>query len=44
MADFFDALSDELDEPFGLAQAIAFGLIWVALAIYTWSMFANRKH
>ena len=31
-------------EPFGLAQAIAFGLIWVALAIYTWSMFANRKH
>lgn len=30
-------------EPFGLAQAIAFGLIWVALAIYTWSMFARRK-
>jgi chloramphenicol-sensitive protein RarD len=30
-------------EPFGQAQAIAFGLIWAALALYTWSMFANRN-
>lgn len=26
------------DEPFGTAQAIAFGLIWTALAMYSWSM------
>lgn len=30
-------------EPFGQIQAIAFGLIWAALAIYTWSMFANSR-
>lgn len=30
-------------EPFGQAQAMAFGLIWAALALYTWSMFANRN-
>lgn len=30
-------------EPFGSSQAIAFGLIWAALAIYSWSMFANRN-
>lgn len=30
-------------EPFGRAQAIAFALIWAALALYTWSMFANRR-
>jgi chloramphenicol-sensitive protein RarD len=30
------------DEPFGTAQAIAFALIWAALAVYTWSMFAHR--
>jgi chloramphenicol-sensitive protein RarD len=30
-------------EPFGEAQAMAFALIWAALALYTWSMFANRK-
>jgi chloramphenicol-sensitive protein RarD len=30
-------------EPFGRAQAIAFGLIWVALFIYSWSMFRGRR-
>lgn len=30
-------------EPFGLHQALAFGLIWLALALYSWSMFAHRK-
>jgi chloramphenicol-sensitive protein RarD len=30
-------------EPFGRAQAIAFGLIWTALALYSWSMFKHRK-
>jgi chloramphenicol-sensitive protein RarD len=30
-------------EPFGEVQAMAFALIWAALALYTWSMFANRK-
>ncbi len=29
-------------EPFSTAKAIAFGLIWAALAIYTWSMFRQR--
>ncbi len=29
-------------EPFGLWQGVAFGFIWVALAIYTWSMLAAR--
>ncbi len=29
-------------EPFGGVRAVAFGLIWVALAIYTWSMFWDR--
>lgn len=31
-------------EPFGRTQAIAFGLIWTALAVYSWSMFrASRQ-
>jgi len=30
-------------EPFGGVKAIAFGLIWAALAIYTWSMFATQR-
>jgi chloramphenicol-sensitive protein RarD len=30
-------------EPFGGVRAVAFGLIWAALAIYTWSMFRERK-
>lgn len=30
-------------EPFGGVRAIAFGLIWAALVIYTWSMFSERK-
>lgn len=29
-------------EPFSNERAIAFALIWVALAIYTWSMFSQR--
>lgn len=29
-------------EPFGGVRAAAFGLIWVALAIYSWSMFFGR--
>jgi len=29
-------------EPFSSARAIAFGLIWTALALYSWSMFTNR--
>ena len=29
-------------EPFGTTTAIAFGLIWTALIIYTWSMFFSR--
>jgi chloramphenicol-sensitive protein RarD len=29
-------------EPFGTAQAIAFALIWSALALYTFAMFQNR--
>lgn len=29
-------------EPFSSERAVAFGLIWVALAIYTWSMFSER--
>jgi chloramphenicol-sensitive protein RarD len=31
------------DEPFGTTQAIAFALIWAALAIYSWSMFRGRE-
>ncbi|TKB10918.1 MAG: EamA family transporter RarD [Mesorhizobium sp.] len=31
------------DEPFGTIQAIAFALIWTALAIYSWSMFKGRE-
>jgi chloramphenicol-sensitive protein RarD len=31
------------DEPFGTTQAIAFALIWVALAMYSWSMFRGRE-
>ncbi|AZO33359.1 EamA family transporter RarD [Mesorhizobium sp. M2A.F.Ca.ET.037.01.1.1] len=30
-------------EPFGTTQAIAFGLIWTALAMYSWSMFRGRE-
>ncbi|MBX3595958.1 MAG: EamA family transporter RarD [Rhizobiaceae bacterium] len=29
-------------EPFGMAQAIAFALIWSALALYSFAMFQNR--
>lgn len=29
-------------EPFSLVSAVAFGLIWTALALYSWSMFSNR--
>jgi chloramphenicol-sensitive protein RarD len=29
-------------EPFGVERAIAFGLIWAALIVYTWSAFFNR--
>ncbi|TIT61345.1 MAG: EamA family transporter RarD, partial [Mesorhizobium sp.] len=31
------------DEPFGRTQAIAFALIWAALAMYSWSMFKGRQ-
>ncbi|PBB87612.1 MULTISPECIES: EamA family transporter RarD [unclassified Mesorhizobium] len=31
------------DEPFGTTQAIAFALIWAALAMYSWSMFKARQ-
>jgi len=30
-------------EPFDMTKAIAFGLIWAALAIYTWSMLAASR-
>ncbi len=30
-------------EPFGGVQAVAFGLIWVALFIYSWSMLRSRR-
>lgn len=30
-------------EPFGAAQAMAFALIWLALALYSWSMFAASR-
>lgn len=30
-------------EPFGTTQAIAFALIWIALAMYSWSMFRGRE-
>ncbi|MER8870911.1 EamA family transporter RarD [Mesorhizobium sp. M0814] len=30
-------------EPFGSVQAIAFGLIWAALAMYSWSMFSSAR-
>ena len=30
------------DEPFGRVQAIAFALIWAALALYTFALFFNR--
>ena len=29
-------------EPFSGEKAIAFALIWAALAIYSWSMFSGR--
>jgi len=31
------------EEPFGQARAIAFPMIWAALALYTYSMFRARK-
>lgn len=31
------------DEPFGTARAVAFPMIWAALAIYTFAMFRGRK-
>ncbi|PBB19689.1 EamA family transporter RarD [Mesorhizobium sp. WSM4313] len=31
------------DEPFGTTRAIAFALIWTALAMYSWSMFRGRE-
>jgi chloramphenicol-sensitive protein RarD len=31
------------DEPFSGVRVIAFALIWVALAVYTWSMFFRRS-
>ena len=30
-------------EPFGTARAIAFPMIWAALALYTWSFFAQKR-
>ncbi|MER9437761.1 EamA family transporter RarD [Mesorhizobium sp. M0618] len=30
-------------EPFGTTQAVAFALIWAALAVYSWSMFRGRE-
>lgn len=30
-------------EPFGGVRAVAFGLIWAALVIYTWSIFRSRS-
>lgn len=30
-------------EPFSLWQLVAFALIWTALALYTWTLFAGRK-
>ena len=30
------------DEPFGTTEAVAFALIWAALAMYSWSMFKGR--
>lgn len=31
------------DEPFGTTQAIAFALIWTALAMYSWSMLTTAR-
>ncbi|RWC50138.1 MAG: EamA family transporter RarD [Mesorhizobium sp.] len=31
------------NEPFGTTQAVAFALIWAALAIYSWSMLATAR-
>jgi chloramphenicol-sensitive protein RarD len=30
-------------EPFGTTDAVAFGLIWLALIIYSWSMVRGRR-
>jgi chloramphenicol-sensitive protein RarD len=30
-------------EPFGWARLAAFLLIWTALALYSWSLFRNRR-
>jgi chloramphenicol-sensitive protein RarD len=29
-------------EPFSITKAVAFGLIWLSLALYSWSMFSQR--
>jgi chloramphenicol-sensitive protein RarD len=29
-------------EPFDVIDGLAFGLIWTALALYSWSMFSGR--
>ncbi|MER9601742.1 MULTISPECIES: EamA family transporter RarD [unclassified Mesorhizobium] len=31
------------DEPFGTTQAVAFALIWAALAVYSWSMLTTAR-
>lgn len=31
------------NEPFSSERAVAFGLIWAALAVYTWSMFSSKR-
>ena len=31
------------DEPLGMAQLAAFGMIWVALVIYTWAMLGQMR-
>jgi len=30
-------------EPFSTTKGLAFGLIWTALAIYSWSMFQSSR-
>ena len=30
------------NEPFGMIDAAAFGMIWVALAMYSWSMLRHK--
>ncbi len=31
-------------EPFSTERAVAFGLIWAGLVLYTWSMVADQRH